>query len=188
MYNKNNVILVILMLVLYCFAFQGSRGLFEPDEGRYSAVALQMIKHHDWLHPQTHPDQPHWTKPPLTYWAIAASLLTFGMNEFAVRFPNALSFLITIITCFYLGRIFTPQRPWLVALIFGTFLFPATMSNGASTDYPLMMFETLAMYFFANAYWGSNAPKQEKFVLLMWLFERSARAASSNKHYSVFTI
>jgi len=170
MQGKYKTLFIIVLLVLYCFAFQGSRGLFEPDEGRYSAVALQMIKHDDWLHPQTHPDQPHWTKPPLTYWAIAASLLTFGMNEFAVRFPNVLSFLITIVTCIYLGRIFNPQRPWLVALIFGTFLFPATMCNGSSTDYPLLMFETIAMCFFAHGFWGRNVQNQKKSLWFMWLF------------------
>ncbi len=130
-------------------------------------MALQMIKSGDWLHPRVHPEHAHWTKPPLTYWAIAASLLTFGINEFAVRFTNAFSFLLTIVISFYLGKVMTPRKPWLVALVFATFLFPATMCNGATTDFPVMMWETLAVCFFVHAFWGSA---NRKFILsmLMW--------------------
>jgi len=47
------IILIALLLLVYCFAFQGQRGLFEPDEGRYSTVSLQMIKSNDWIIPHT---------------------------------------------------------------------------------------------------------------------------------------
>jgi len=164
MTKSAKIILVVLLLGIYCFAFQGSRGLFEPDEGRYSAVALQMINSSDWLTPRTHPQQEHLTKPPLTYWAIAGSILLLGKSEFAVRFPNTIAFLISIIACLYLGRVFTPKRPWIVALIFGAFLFPATMCNGATTDYIVTMWQTLAVCFFALAYWRGKG----KLIWFMW--------------------
>ena len=34
---------------LMAIAFQGSRGLLEPDEGRYSNVALQILQHNDCI-------------------------------------------------------------------------------------------------------------------------------------------
>jgi len=169
MKKKYRVLFIVFLLMVYCFAFQGARGLFEPDEGRYSAVALQMIKSHDWLTPRTHPQHEHWTKPPLAYWAIAGSLLIFGINEFAVRFPNALAFFVSIIAAFYLGKVFTPKRPWIVSLIFATFLFPATVCNGATTDYLLTMWETLAVCFFAHAYWGRKDKKSSLTIWLMWV-------------------
>src|SRR3989338_11512473 len=162
------IVFIFLLLLIYCFAFQGNRGLFEPDEGRYSAVALQMIKSNDWLHPRTHPARAHWAKPPLAYWAIAGSLMTFGNNEFSVRFPNALSFFLSIVICLFLGKVFTPKRPWLVSLVFGMFLFPSTMCNGATTDYLLMMWETLAVCFFAGAYWGHGGKHTLTTIMLMW--------------------
>ena len=158
-----------MLLAAYCFAFQGERHLFDPDEGRYSAVALQMIKSNGWLVPRTSPGYEHWAKPPLAYWAIAGSLLTFGQNEFAVRFPNALAFLVTILLSFYLGKVFVSKRPWIVALIFATFLFPATVCNGATTDYILTMWETMAVCFFANAFWGKKENEQATLILLMWV-------------------
>ncbi|MCK4829400.1 glycosyltransferase family 39 protein, partial [bacterium] len=169
MQKRYKVILGVLLLAVYCFAFQGERGLFDPDEGRYSAVALQMIKSHDWLNPHTHPDHEHLAKPPLAYWAIASSLLTFGKNEFAVRFPNALAFFVSIIFSFYLGKVFVPKRPWIVSLIFATFLFPATVCNGATTDYMLTVWETMAVCFFAHAFWRKKGNERLTLILFMWI-------------------
>lgn len=160
---------IFLLLVVYCFSFQGARKLFDPDEGRYSIVALQMIESNDWLNPRTHPEHEHWTKPPLTYWAIAGSILTFGKNEFAVRFPNAVAFFLTIIISFFLGKVFLPTRPWVVSLIFATLLFPSTVCNGATTDYLLTMWEALAVCFFANAFFRKKDKTQLIFIWLMWV-------------------
>lgn len=168
MSQPTKITFLAFVLILYCFAFQGSRGLFDPDEGRYSAVALQMLKSGDWLVPRTHPEQEHWAKPPLAYWAIAGSVLLFGHNEFAVRFPNALSFLLCIIVSYYLGKVFTPRCPWAAALIFATFLFPAAVCNGATTDYLMTFWQALAVCFFARAYWGRRASGGLSAVWLMW--------------------
>lgn len=74
-----------LSLVL-ALAFQGSRGLWDPDEGRYSNVALQMVDSGDYLTPRRNVETMHVTKPPVTYWAIAASVNVFGRSG-SVRVP-----------------------------------------------------------------------------------------------------
>jgi 4-amino-4-deoxy-L-arabinose transferase-like glycosyltransferase len=61
-------------LLAFAMAFQGSRAIWNPDEGRYTHVALQMLRSGDWLTPRLHPEGAHFSKPPLTYWAIAASV------------------------------------------------------------------------------------------------------------------
>jgi hypothetical protein len=71
---------VALIAIVLAFAFLGSRGLWDPDEGRYTNVAANMVASGDWLVPHRNHDVGHWTKPPLTYWAIAASFSVFGMN------------------------------------------------------------------------------------------------------------
>jgi len=35
--------LVAALLLMLAFAWQGTRALWDPDEGRYTAVALQML-------------------------------------------------------------------------------------------------------------------------------------------------
>ena len=88
--------------LVLAFAFQGTRGLWEPDEGRYAEVAREMLVSGDLLTP--HLDfEPHFTKPPLTYWCITASMAAFGRNEWAVRLYLALSFALTGLAIAALG-------------------------------------------------------------------------------------
>jgi 4-amino-4-deoxy-L-arabinose transferase len=87
----------IAIVLLYACAFQGTRPLYSPDEGRYTNVALNMLESGDWLRPTLHPEVEHWSKPPLTYWSIAASVATYGHSEFAARLPGALAFAGTVL-------------------------------------------------------------------------------------------
>ncbi|MBZ0090134.1 MAG: hypothetical protein K8H90_07130, partial [Thermoanaerobaculia bacterium] len=80
----------LLALFAFALAFQGSRGIWDPDEGRYTAVALNMLRSGDWFTPTLSHGVPHFSKPPLTYWALASSIGLFGRNEWAARLPNAL--------------------------------------------------------------------------------------------------
>jgi len=76
---------LLLALLAFTVCLQGARGIFEPDEGRYTAVAWQMVKSGDWFTPRLAADLPHFTKPPLTYWILATSVSLFGRNEWALR-------------------------------------------------------------------------------------------------------
>ena len=144
------------LLIIYAFMFQNARGVWEPSEGRYVCVANEMVRSGNFIFPKLNDDLPHWTKPPLTYWALAISIKLFGHNTFAVRLPNALAFLLTIVFVYCLGLVFIPDRPWLQAVIYATFLFPFVSSNIITTDGILTMLETAAMSGFAAAYWSSG--------------------------------
>ena len=72
------------------FFLLGGRSLNEPDEGRYAEVAREMLETGNWLVPHFW-YAPHLDKPPLAYWAVAASMSAFGQNEWAVRLPLALA-------------------------------------------------------------------------------------------------
>lgn len=137
---------VLALLLLMAFAFQGSRALWDPDEGRYTAVALQMLDSGDWLVPRLNDHQEHLTKPLGTYWALAASMWAFGHNEWAVRLPNALAFVFTGLLVFGLARRFVPDRPWLAAVVWGSSVLTVLAANVVSTDNLLTLFETAAMY------------------------------------------
>src|SRR2546430_7971800 len=81
----------LVALTLFTFFFLlGSRSLNEPDEGRYAEIAREMVELGDWLVPHLW-YEPHVEKPPMTYWTVAASMLVFGRNEWAVRLPLALA-------------------------------------------------------------------------------------------------
>ena len=65
------------------------RPLASPDEGRYSEIPREMVAHGDYVTPRLN-DMPYFYKPPFFYWMQAASIKTFGINRFSLRFPNAL--------------------------------------------------------------------------------------------------
>ncbi len=138
--------LVGALLLLVAFAFLGSRGLWEPDEGRYVGAAREMVLSGEWLIPQLH-GAPHLTKPPLAYWAIAAGLLAGGMNEWGARLYLALAYLATCALAGALGRdLLGRGRGRLVALVFGLSLLPFAAASVATTDMLLAAFETAAVW------------------------------------------
>lgn len=146
---------LLLLLFVMAFAFQGTRALWEPDEGRYTAVALQMLDSGDYLSPRLNDEQPHLTKPPLTYWMIASSIAAFGTTTWAVRLPYALCFVLTGLAIYRLARRFVPERPWLPVILWATSLLPLLAANVVSTDTPLALFETLAVCAFVSSMPGS---------------------------------
>ena len=85
-------------------AFQGSRGLFETDEGRYAECAREMVATGDWLVPLLQ-GVPHLTKPPGAYWLIAAGLEAFGRNEWGARAFLGIALALSAICVRTIGRV-----------------------------------------------------------------------------------
>ena len=166
--RRHPAVVTVLAAFLLAMSFQGSRGLWDPDEGRYTDVALEMLRLGDFVHPMLHREHLHYTKPPLTYWAIAASVRLFGRNEWAVRLPYALAFTATGLLLFGLGKDYQPQRPWLPALVYATSLLPYGAANIVTTDTLLTLWETLAVFGFLKAY-HADPGQARRYVALMWL-------------------
>lgn len=61
---------------------------------------------------------------PIVFLASAMSMHVFGVNEFAARFPNAVTGIITLITFFLIGRkLYDEKFGWLWVLsMLGSFL------------------------------------------------------------------
>jgi 4-amino-4-deoxy-L-arabinose transferase-like glycosyltransferase len=150
---------VFALALLLGLAFQGTRGLWEPDEGRYTNVALQMIHSGDWISLRRNDTALHFTKPPVTYWAIAASVETFGRNEWAVRLPMALAYALTVLMVFQLGKRFVPERPWLPALIYASSPIPFLATNTVNTDTVLASMEALSVLCFVQYRFGSGSTR-----------------------------
>ncbi|SRR5579885_49945 len=78
----------LIAALLYLPAL-GRPALWEPDEGRYAEIAREMVVSGDYVTPRDNYVR-YFEKPPLVYWAEAASIHVFGVNEFAIRLPAAL--------------------------------------------------------------------------------------------------
>lgn len=159
--------LALLALVL-AFSFLGSRGLWDPDEGRYTNVAVQMLDTADWVTPRRNDDTQHWTKPPLTYWAVAASVAVFGRNPWAARLPSALSYLACIWLAWRCARRLAPGTQALAALVYATMLMPFVAGQLITTDFLLAATQTLAVYGFIEWRFGPP-PRRARWLWLMWV-------------------
>lgn len=158
-----------LAVLAYALAFQGSRGIWEPDEGRYTDIATQMLRSGDFVTPAFNDEVPHFAKPPLVYWAIAGGITVLGWNEWGARLPNALAFTVTIVAVIALGRRVTPRRPWLPALIYATFLVPAIAANAVTTDTLLTMWATLGVLCFVLFWERRDTPRWRPPLLATWV-------------------
>jgi len=96
-------------VVVALFAWLGTRGLNEPDEGRYAEIGREMAASGDWLIPRLNGFE-HFQKPPLLYWATALSLRAFGVNEWAARLPSALAALGTLYLTWHIATILFGAR------------------------------------------------------------------------------
>lgn len=155
------------LILLLAFAWLGSRGIWDPDEGRYTNVALHMLESGDWLNPRRSDDVGHWTKPPLTYWAIAASVGTFGYSPWAARLPGALAYLACVFFAWRLARRLAPGQERPAALAYA--LMPLTFgaSQIITTDILLALWLGLALWAYVEARFG---PPQHSgaWLALMW--------------------
>jgi 4-amino-4-deoxy-L-arabinose transferase-like glycosyltransferase len=148
----------LLALTLFTFFFLlGSRALNEPDEGRYSEIAREMIETGDWLVPHLW-YLPHLDKPPMTYWLVAASVKLFGQNEWAVRLPVALAGVSGVLAAFLMGCSLGGRRVgiWSAVILQSSLLY-FTMARFLTTDIFLAQFVAWAIYFFWRSWLEAKA-------------------------------
>jgi 4-amino-4-deoxy-L-arabinose transferase-like glycosyltransferase len=87
-WRRDLLALALLFGALYFFLL-GRAPLDNPDEGRYAEIPREMVATGDWVTPRLD-GVDYFEKPPLGYWAVAASLELFGPSEWALRAVPAL--------------------------------------------------------------------------------------------------
>jgi 4-amino-4-deoxy-L-arabinose transferase-like glycosyltransferase len=151
--------LIFLLAVLaFPLLLQGSRGLLEPDEGRYAEVSREMLAHGDWLVPRL-AGEPHLTKPPLTYWLTAAGIAALGRNGWGARVLLALVTSLTALLTGLVARRFCGRAAFRPAVVIQLLAFgPFVGGSILTTDAFLVLFETLAVVGFVEAWAGGAHP------------------------------
>ena len=132
-------------------AFQGTRGIWSPDEGYHAVIAKTMLETGDWLIP--HVDLQVWfDKPPLSHWAMAAGMALLGINEWGARFSHAIWYGLTTLLVFVLGRDLWGDRTGrAAAVLYATMLLPFVAANVLTPDTPLTFWTTASMVAFWRA-------------------------------------
>lgn len=151
-------------------AFQGDRGLFETTEGRYAECAREMVASGNYLEPSLE-NRPHWTKPPMTYWAITGGMKLLGRNEWGVRLYSAIAFALTVLLVAGLGTVMFGRRVGFTAgLVYSSFPTTAISAFAVSADTLLTLWETAALLCFVLAAVASGRSARNAWITVMWMF------------------
>ena len=107
-YDKYFLIFILLLSAFFAFWKLGGEQLADWDESRQGVNAFEMIQKKDYINYYYSNDQlDTWNaKPPLMVWLITVSYKLFGYNEFALRFPSALSVLFFFIFAYKIIRLY----------------------------------------------------------------------------------
>jgi 4-amino-4-deoxy-L-arabinose transferase-like glycosyltransferase len=131
--------------------------LLNPDEGRYVEIGREMAATGDWLVPRLN-GVPHWAKPPLTYWAIAASLAAFGAHEWAARVPSAAAAVLALAGTWFLARRMGGERVALVSVVLlATMLEFHVLGRGVTAD----MMQTAFITWAAALAWNARTERAD---------------------------
>lgn len=123
----------------------GNVHLFDWDEVNFAECAREMIVTGDYLH-VTIDYAPFHEKPPLFIWLQAISMLTFGVNEFAARLPNALIGVATLLLIFNIGtRLYDMRFGLLWVLAYAGSILPQFYIRSAIIDPLFNLFIFLAI-------------------------------------------
>jgi len=126
--------------------------LFDLDEGAFSEATREMFVRGDFI--STYLDgNPRYDKPILIYWLQAASMLVFGINEFAFRLPSALAATLWVLAVFaFVRRVRDERSGLLAAIITATAFEVSVMAKAATADALLNLFIASAL-FCVYLYW-----------------------------------
>lgn len=136
----------LLLVAIPIWVEPAGSWLAEPDEARYAEIPREMLAAGDFVTPRLN-GVPYFEKPPLLYWANAASLRLFGETPWAARLPTRLFGLGTVLVLL-LGTAGT----WgLSAGLAAAILYLASpagfvFSRVVLTDAPLTFFFTATLF------------------------------------------
>ncbi len=144
---RHIAVLLILCGILF-FWNLGALGLTDRDEGRNAEAGREMLETGDWMSP-TFNYEPRYAKPVLVYWLMSTSYKTFGISEFAARFPSALFGLgLVLMLYLFLARLRDANTALLAALMLALNLQMIGLNRMALTDSVLIFFTTLSLVAF----------------------------------------
>ncbi|NUN92580.1 MAG: glycosyltransferase family 39 protein [Verrucomicrobiae bacterium] len=143
--TRRTIVLALGAMLFPLFLQLGSRGLNEPDEGRYAEMGREMLVTGDWLVPRLN-GVPHYAKPPWIYWCVAVGLRVAGIHEWGARLPSALAASATVLLVFMLGRRMAGARAGLFsAAVLSTMLLFFAGGRLITPDMMLTALVTLAL-------------------------------------------
>jgi 4-amino-4-deoxy-L-arabinose transferase-like glycosyltransferase len=155
------------LLSLVWLATLASRPLFNPDEARYAEIPREMQSGGDWVIPHLN-GLDYIEKPPLQYWATAATYQMLGVSEFSARLYTALTALATVALIGLLAaRLWGAGAGWRAAAVLaGMFMF-VVLGQLMTLDMSLTFWMTGSLAGFLLAQQAQSG--ERGWMLLAWV-------------------
>jgi 4-amino-4-deoxy-L-arabinose transferase-like glycosyltransferase len=164
--KKHPCLITALMLSIILLPWIWGRGLQNPDETRYGAIALEMFNRNDFIIPYLN-GVPYLEKSPLLYWLGAISIWVFGSNEGGMRIWPFLSGLsIGTMSAFMATRFYGKVAGLNAGLVAVTTLSITVFSQVFNIDLLVAALITAALACFLIGMTCSERLKKIFFILL----------------------
>jgi len=166
---------LITVGVAILIVYLSTIGLFpmsEPDEARYAQIPREMLTRGDWITPYLNHVK-YFEKPPLLYWAVAATYSLLGFHELTARLWPVLFALLGMGITYAVGR--SMWNRWVgavAAAILATCPLYFGLSQVLSLDMMLAALITAA----AGSFWFAYADDKRRRVGLLAFYASLALA------------
>ena len=168
---------LLAMAVAFLLVEVGHTPFFEPDESRYAEIPREMLATGDFVAPHLNGYR-YYEKPPLHYWAVAASMSLFGETEWAARLPVKLSAVgMVLVTVLFARRRFGERIALLAGLIVATSLLVVALARLNTIDIPLSFALSSAAFAFASFQEHERAGDRVRARVALYLLHFSCAAA-----------
>jgi 4-amino-4-deoxy-L-arabinose transferase-like glycosyltransferase len=154
-------LLIAALSAVILFANLHRGDLSGYDDAAFAHEGKQVVLSGDWFEVRLN-GYLNFDKPPLFVWCEAASMKTFGISDFAAKFPAALFGLGTILLVYFIAREMTDRfwLPIIAMFVMATTQYFMKYSTHAMSDVPFTFFFALAMLSYLKG------RKQQKYLLL----------------------
>jgi 4-amino-4-deoxy-L-arabinose transferase-like glycosyltransferase len=156
----------------------GNRKLANPDEGRYSVLAMHMADSGDYVTPRLN-GLKYFEKPPMQYWVTAAAFKSFGKSEWSARLYTALAGLLTVLLiAFTAGKFFGRETGLFTGLALVACPYYMALAEIVTLDMGLTFWTTLTVcaFMLSQRVSGDSTAGREG---LIWLFVAALASAGA---------
>jgi 4-amino-4-deoxy-L-arabinose transferase-like glycosyltransferase len=157
------------LVAMVWFSVLAQRPLFNPDEGRYAEIPREMLLSGDWVIPHLNGLE-YIEKPPLQYWATAASYAVFGHSELAARLCTGLCAFGCLWLVWLTARALTGLKAaWLAAGVLASMLLFLVLGQLLTLDMTLTFFMSACLVGFLRAQLAAEkGADSRRWMLLVW--------------------
>lgn len=160
--------IVVLGAILW-FALLGYRDLADPDEGRYAEIAREILATGDWVTMRLN-GVDYFAKPPLQFWATAATFKLFGEGTGAARLSLSLLGFGSALWIGYVGRrLFGRDAGYMAFAVLASSLLYVALGHILTPNMSVTAFMTFGVGAFLLAQTRREDPVQvRRWMLLGW--------------------